>query len=579
MGADEEGTLAALKAIRRELVDLKIAEHRGRTVKTTGDGLLVEFQSVVDAVRCAVEVQRGMAERNADVPTDKRIDFRVGINLGDIIIDDGDIFGDGVNIAARLEALAEPGGICVSRVVRDQVRDKLAFSFADMGEHNVKNIARPVRAYAVTMDAAPSALPAAARAPTDLPRRSIGPRRVAAIAAGLAAVGIGIAIAAWWASPEKSSTTSVQAPAAASAQNSPSVTDAKGTPAASAPLLSIVVVPFANLSNDPEQEYFADAITEDLTTDLSRIADSFVIARSTAFTFKGKSVDVKQIGHDLGVRYVLEGSVRRLGDQVQVNVQLIDTERGVHLWADRFETDLRNLAQAQSEITGRLARTLNLQLVAAAGQRVDQERAAEPDARDLVMRGRALFQRPWSIATRQEGLQAFERALAIDPESVEARIGIANNLVLNILDSWSTSPAQDAARAEQLLNEALERNAGSAWAHFTMGQLRRWQNRLPESKIELETAIALNRNYSGALIQLGVTLIYLGQPEAAIPLVEKAIHLDPHTPNIQSPLFRFGTLPSPARPCRRGRRPLQEGARCQSTARQYPIRPRVSAWA
>jgi len=279
MGADEEGTLAALKAIRRELFDPKIAERRGRIVKTTGDGMLVEFQSVVDAVRCAAEVQRGIAERNADVPESKRIEFRVGINIGDIIVDDDDIFGDGVNIAARLEALAEPGGICVSRVVRDQVRDKLAYSFADMGEQNVKNIARPVRAYAVTMDAAPSALPAAARAPTDLLHRSIGPRH-----------------------------------------------------AVDAPPLSIVVLPFANLSNDPEQEYFADAITEDLTTDLSRIANSFVIARSTAFSFKGKSVDVKQIGQDLGVRYVLEGSVRRLGDQVQVNVQLIDTERGAHLW-------------------------------------------------------------------------------------------------------------------------------------------------------------------------------------------------------------------------------------------------------
>ena len=294
------------------------------------------------------------------------------------------------------------------------------------------------------------------------------------------------------------------------------------------------------MSNDPEQEYFADAITEDLTTDLSRIANSFVIARSTAFSFKGKSVDVKQIGHDLGVRYVLEGSVRRLGDQVQVNVQLIDTERGAHLWADRFETDRRNLAQAQSEITGRLARTLNLQLFEAAGQRIDQERAADPDARDLVMRGLALFLRPFSITTRQEGLLAFERALAIDPESADARIGIANTLVANILDSWSPSPEPDAVRAEQLLNEALERYAGSAWAHFTMGMLRRWQNRLHESKIELETAIALNRNYSFALRQLGITLTFLGQPKEAIPLVEKSIRLDPHGPNIHVAYWAFG---------------------------------------
>jgi adenylate cyclase len=356
-------------------------------------------------------------------------------------------------------------------------------------------------------------------------RRSI----LAPIGAALAAVLV-IGVVTWWLWPMRSSPTATPAVAATTATGQPFVV----------PRLSIVVLPFANLSNDPEQEYFADAITEDLTTDLSRIADSFVIARSTAFAFKGKSVDVKQIGHDLGVRYVLEGSVRRLGDQVQVNVQLIDAERGAHLWADRFETDRRNLAQAQSEITGRLARTLNLQLVEAAGQRVDQERAAEPDARDLVMRGRALFLRPVSRTTRLEGLQAFERALAIDPESVEARIGIANILVANILDSWSTSPAQDAARAEQLLHEVLQRNAGSAWAHFTVGQLRRWQDRLPESKIEFETAIALNRNYSGALVQLGIILIYLGQPEAAIPLVEKALQLDPHTPNIQIPYSVLG---------------------------------------
>src|SRR6516164_8159431 len=276
MGADEEGTLERLKALRGELVDPKIAEHRGRIVKTTGDGLLVEFGSVVDAVRCAVAVQQAMPARNTGVAADNRIELRIGINLGDVIVDEDDIYGDGVNIAARLEALAEPGGICISRMVREQIRDKLPYSFEDIGEQSVKNIARPVRAYT--------------RSPAAL--------------ASLPAV----------------------VPPVETLKNKREVSELV-TPAT--PRLCIVVLPFANLSNDPEQEYFADGITDDLTTDLSRIPDALVIARSTAFTYKGKSVDAKQIGRELGVRYLLDGSVRRTADQVRVNVQLIDAESGV----------------------------------------------------------------------------------------------------------------------------------------------------------------------------------------------------------------------------------------------------------
>ena len=273
MGADEEGTHERLKAHRRELVDPKIREHKGRTVKNTGDGLLAEFASVVDAVRCAAEVQRGMIDRERQMPDERRIRFRIGINLGDVIVDGDDIFGDGVNVAARLEALAEPGGICISRMVRDQIRDKLAYAFEDLGEQSVKNIARPVRVYALPPEAV-----------TDLPASSVLP------------------------APPISQSTVV-------------------------PHLSIVVLPFTNLSNDREQQYFADGITEDLTTDLSRIADMFVISRNTAFTYQGKRVDTKQIGRELGVRYVLEGSVRRSGNQVRVNAQLIDAETDVHLAA------------------------------------------------------------------------------------------------------------------------------------------------------------------------------------------------------------------------------------------------------
>ena len=362
MGADEEGTHERLKAHRGELTDPKIAEHHGRIVKTTGDGLLVEFPSVVDAVRCAVEVQRGMVERNSAVSADKRIEFRVGINLGDVIVDGDDIFGDGVNIAARLEALAEPGGIWVSRMVHDQVRDKLPYPFEDLGEQSVKNIARPVRVYAIS-GLAVAATPLVATAIRPDPVRSgVNPK-----------------------------------PTARSLAEKP------------VPRLSIVVLPFANLSSDPEQEYFVDAITDDLTTDLSRISGSFVIARTTAFTYRGKPGDVRQIGSDLGVRYVLEGSVRRLGEQVQVNAQLIDAETGRHIWADRFETDRTNLAKAQGEITSRLARTLQLELTEAAGRRLEQDEPANPEASDLVMRGWATFRRPLSAANRKRARELSSR--------------------------------------------------------------------------------------------------------------------------------------------------------------------------
>ena len=301
MGADEEGTLERLKALRRQLVDPKIAEHHGRIVKTTGDGILVEFQSVIDAVRCAAEMQRGMAERNAVLPNGKRIEFRIGINLGDIIIDEGDIFGEGVNIAARLETLAEPGGICLGASAHEQVRDKLYLAFEDLGEQQVKNITRPVRVYKVTTPIDPSVLTAPGPTLPELVRRGVRARRPVITAASLAAA-IGLVTAAWWAWPRVSSTAMVDTAAAVRHHTSPSAADMKGTPVSAASLLSFVVLPFANLSNDPEQEYFADAITEDLTTNLSRIDGSFVIARNTAFAYKGKPVDVKQIGRDLGVR-------------------------------------------------------------------------------------------------------------------------------------------------------------------------------------------------------------------------------------------------------------------------------------
>jgi adenylate cyclase len=340
MGADEEGTHERLKAHFRQLIDPKIEEHRGHIVKNTGDGMLAEFASVVDAVRCAAEMQRGMLDREPEVVAEQRIQFRIGINLGDVIAESDDIFGDGVNVAARLEALAEPGEICISRTVRDHIRDKLPYPFEDLGEQSVKNIARPVRVYALRREAI-----------ADLPVSS--------------------------------------APLATPVSRF-----------ARAPRLSIVVLPFANLSNDPDQGYFADGITEDLTTDLSRIADMLVISRNSAFTYKDKPVNAKQIGRELNVRYVLEGSIRRSGNRVRANAQLIDADTDAHLWAERFDRDTDDLFALQDEVTSRIAIALNLELIGAEAARS----ADHPDALDFILRGRAL-----SYPRRRQQLKTMQR--------------------------------------------------------------------------------------------------------------------------------------------------------------------------
>ena len=533
MGADEEGTLDRLKAHRRELVDPKIEEHRGRIFKTTGDGMLAEFPSVVDAVRCAVETQRGIIGRNAAEPEERRITFRIGLNLGDVIIDGDDIYGDGVNIAARLETLAEPGGICVSRVVRDQIRGKLSYAFEDLGEQNVKNIARPVHAFAMSTAAVATTplVPVLRSRPV---RRSLRRRIIAASAIGMMCFGS----AAWWVWPHRNSRT-----AGSGLERGTTAMSAiqKGGADDAVARLSIVVLPFHNLSNDPGQEYFADAITDDLTTDLSLISGSFVIAPMTAFTYKGKTVSAKQVGDELGVRYVLEGSVRRTEDRVQVNVQLIDSDTGVQLWADRIASDRANLVKAQNEITGRIARTLNLELTEAVVRRLERDGLANLDAQDFLMRGWALYYRPASIAIRQEARRYFERALEINPQSVEARIGIGALLVDDVVLRFTTSREQDVARADQLLREALAREMNISMAHFAMGVLRRIQVRLNDSQIELQAAIALDRNNARAYQQLGLTLMWLGRPDAAIPQIKKAIRLNPHDPNIASYYWALGS--------------------------------------
>jgi adenylate cyclase len=523
MGIDEEGTHERLKAHLSELVEPKIGEHRGRIVKNTGDGLLAEFASVVDAVRCAVEVQRGMANREPEVPEERRIRFRIGVNLGDVIVEEHDIFGDGVNVAARLEALAEPGGICVSRMVRDQIRDKLPYPFEDMGEQSVKNIARPVRVYAWRPEGVAD-LPTT-RVPIVVPsrhRRSI----LALIGVVLAPVLV-IAVVTWWFWPmTRSSPTATPAVAATTSVAQPLV----------APRLSIVVLPFANLSTDPDQQYFADGITENLTTDLSR-SRMLVISRNTAFTYRNRPIDTKQIGRELGVRYVLEGSVQRSGSKVRVNAQLIDAATDAHLWAQQFDGDTTDLFALQDEITRRIAITLSLEITDAEAVQPTQN----PDAVDYVLRGRAAMNRALSPENYAEAIKLFEHALELDPQSTQAQLWLALVLEGRVQDFPGSSAADDLKRAETLANGALAAAPRRALAHFVKGQVLRAQRRCAEAIPEFETALALNRNFVGALDRIGRCKIFVGAIEEAIPLLEQAIRLGPREPTIGNTYAAIGS--------------------------------------
>jgi adenylate cyclase len=525
MGADEEGTHERLKAHLRELIEPKITEHRGRVVKNTGDGFLAEFSSVVDAVRCAVEAQRGMAERNEGTPAEERIEFRAGINLGDVIAEGEDIFGDGVNVAARLEGLAEPGGICVSRVVRDQVRDKLDYTFEDLGEQQVKNIARPVRVYALRPETIAD-LPASSM-PIAAPRR-----RRTAFAAVAAAAALVIGLGTWWLSPAM--------------RSSPVPTVAVGTDAtpieqaAVVPRLSIVVLPFANLGNDPEQQYFADGITDDLTTDLSRIGHAFVISRNTAFTYRNKAVTAKQIGRELGVRHVLEGSVRRSGNQVRVNVQLIDAETSAHLWAERFDSDLGDLFVLQNAITSRLANALNLRLTEVEAARPTDH----PDAIDYIFRGHASLNKGAAPDNFAQAIDMFEHALAIDPGSLEAQSSLAVTLVSRVLTGMTDSRSADIARAKALIEKSLANAPRSTLAHFARGLVLRAEGRCEEAIPEFEMLIASDRNSSDALFFLGLCKLLIGSVDETIPLIEQAIRLSPRDPYIYSRYLVIGQVHS-----------------------------------
>src|SRR5688500_7602082 len=412
MHEDEAATVRDLKAHQTIVLPL-IARHGGRVIDTAGDGILAEFPSVIGAAECAVEMQRVMDARNENVPEHRRMRFRIGINLGDVVHDDTRIYGDGINIAARLEALADPGGVLVSRTVYEQVHGKLPVAFEDTGERHLKNIEEPVRVYRIHA-------PGAASTPTTTRRTTpTARRRWIVFGAVLSLVVIAVA-AAWW----------------PNARFFPG-RRATGT---EAPRLSIVVLPFTNLSGDPNQDYFADGITEDLTSDLSRLAGSFVISRNTAFTFKGKAVDARQVGRELGVRYVLEGSVRRTGRSVRINAQLVDAGTGGHLWAEQIDVDQDTLATSQDNfgIASRLARALSVELVNVEGRRAPR---ANPDAVDLVMRGWSLLNAGPNHEDVQNAVALFEAALRIDPDNSQAMVGLAQAFTLQHRNRWDPERA------------------------------------------------------------------------------------------------------------------------------------------
>ncbi len=464
MGADEVGTLRRLQSHRRELIDPTIAEHHGRIVKTMGDGLLVEFASVVDAVECAVDVQRGMARRNADEPEARRIVLRIGVNLGDIIVEDGDIYGDGVNIAARLEGLAAPGGVCISRAARDQVRDKLSVGLVDMGEHEVKNIARPVRTFHVALEG-------------------------------------------------------VAAPALQAAEPPAPILPAKP---------SIVVLPFANMSGDKEQEYFVDGITEDIITELSRFRALFVIARNSAFAYKGQTLNLQQVGRDMGVRYVIEGSVRKAGNRLRISVQLADATSGEQLWAERFDRELEDVFALQDEITARVIGALPSRLEAADLEHARRKPTDNMEAYDCLLRGKDHHHRG-TPEDNARALEMLDQALALDPEFAEAHAWKACTLG----QAWGRGYkensdevlAQVLAAAET--SRALEDD--DCECHRVLSDVHIIRGDHERALAHHEKAFALNPNDPRIVSQRGELLTWIGRAEEGAAWIEKAMLLDPHS--------------------------------------------------
>jgi TolB-like protein/class 3 adenylate cyclase len=458
MGIDEEGTLARLKAHRRTLLDPKIEEHQGRLVKTTGDGLLAEFASVVDAVRCAVDIQRGMHERNADQPPEKRIELRIGVNVGDVIIDGDDIYGDGVNIAARLEGLAEPGGICVSARVHEDAHGRLDVAFEDAGEQQLKNIARPVRIYRLRLGAGASARPVLA-----LPDRP-----------------------------------------------------------------SIAVLPFQNMSGDPGQEYFADGMVEDIITALSRMRWLFVIARNSSFAYKGRSVDAKQVGRDLGVRYLLEGSVRKAGNRVRITGQLIDAGTGAHLWAEHFDGGLDDIFDLQDQVTASVVGAIAPKLEQAEIERARRKPTESLDAYDYFLRGMAAFHK-WNREANDEALAMFYKAIALDPDYAAPYAMAARCYSQRKSSGWMIDPARETAETATLARRAAELGREDALALSSAGTALVFVvGDFDGGGAYIERAIALNPNLAWAWVSSAVLHAFGGEPEIAIEHAGRALRLSPH---------------------------------------------------
>src|SRR6201987_2369125 len=456
MHDDEEAAHAQLTALLTNVVAPAIAEHGGRIVKNTGDGFLAEFPSAVEAVRAGTQFQTRIRQLTIGDAEDRRVAIRVGINVGDVIVEPHDIFGDGVNIAARLESIAEPGGICISSAAYDQVRGKVGLEFADLGQQKLKNIDDPVRAYAVDLNAK---------------------------------------------------------------------TDRAASLPSSTPRLSIVVLPFANIGGNPEQDYFVDGVTESLTTDLSRINGAFVIARNTAFTFKGKAVDVRKLGRELNVRYVLEGSVQRSGNRLRVNMQLVNAETGNHLWAERFDKPIADLFDMQDEIVSRLANTLDAELVAAEARRA--EHSVHPNAMDLVFQGRSCFNRGIIPDYMTQARRCFEQALALDPENIEAMVGLARvNQNLGASLMTDDRSAQFAA-AETTITKVLSLAPKPASAHAILGAVQIFTKRPAQSIAEFEQALALDRNLARAHALIGLAKYFLRRGEDTELHVNEALRLSP----------------------------------------------------
>ena len=469
MEVDERGTLARFKSHRIELIDPAIAKNRGRIIKTTGDGILVEFHSVADAVLCATEIQRRMARRNADVAPAHWIQFRIGINLGDVIVEDDDIFGDGVNVAARLQALAEPGGICVSGAVRDQVGHRLDdIEFEDLGDQSVKNIARPIRVFAVKLEPEPHTAPEG-----------------------------------------------LEVPAA-------TVTTASRKP-------SIAVLPFANMSGDPEQEFFADGLTEDIITELSRFRELFVISRNSTFVHKGKAVKVQEVAREFGVDFVLEGSVRKAGDRIRVNVQLIDAETDRHIWAERYDRKLEDIFALQDEMTAAIVATLPGRVEAVTHDRAKRKPADNLEAYEYVLAAKVLHHRS-DQADNAEAQRLLDRALTLDPGYAHAHAWKACVLGQTYANGWSTDREATLQHLFKELEIALALDDNDSDVHRILAALNMIRDDLDKAAYHQERALALNPNYDLLVVQQGELLTWLGRPEEGIDWIKKAMRLNPYHP-------------------------------------------------